>query len=163
MDRPLRDSDWYRSYQIPLDSEHIHLPGDPSELNTRPDNYLGAAFLYRSRVAGLIGDYSPYRYTIEDYDYWMRVNALMALRHVDFGDPVYAYRFHSRSLTSHDKELAITEQRDRLIVFDSFRRDFYLSPLLWVIDAGDPPGAAAVFLPATAVRIRAYRSGSSIR
>jgi len=139
---PLRDSDWYRSYQIPLDSEHIHLPSDPSELNTRPDNYLGAAFLYRSRVAGLIGDYSQYRYTIEDYDYWMRVNALMALRHADFNDPVYAYRFHSQSLTSHDRELAITERRDRLVVFDSFRRDFYLSPLLWVVEAGNPPNVA---------------------
>lgn len=134
---PLRESDWYRSYQVPLDSEHIHLPRDPSELNTRPDNYLGAAFLYRSRAAVLLGAYSPYHYTIEDYDYWMRLNALMALSHADFSDPLYAYRFHSRSLTSRDRELAITERRNKLIVFDSFRRDFYLSPLLWGVEAGN--------------------------
>jgi glycosyltransferase involved in cell wall biosynthesis len=133
---PLRGTDWYRSYQIPLDSEHIHLPRDPAELNTRPDNYLGAAFLYRRRAALLLGDYSPARFTIEDYDYWMRVNALLTLRHADFSEPVYAYRFHSKSLTSHDKALAITARRDKLTVYDSFRRDFYLSPLLWQVSAG---------------------------
>ena len=132
---PLRNSDWYRSYQLPFDSEHIRLPRDPAELNTRPDNYLGAAFLYRRRVAGLLGEYNPDRFTIEDYDYWMRVNALLNLHHTGFSEPVYAYRFHRRSLTSHDKELAITKLRDRLTIYDSFRRDFYLCPLIWQVSS----------------------------
>ena len=34
----------------------------------------GASFLYRDRVAALLGDYSRFRFGTEDYDYWMRVN-----------------------------------------------------------------------------------------
>jgi len=154
--KPMRDSDQYRSYQIPLDSEHIHLPRDPAELNTRPDNYLGAAFLYRSRVERLLGDYSPQHYTFEDYDYWMRVNALMSLRHADFSDPVYAYRFHPKSLTSRDKELAITERRNKLVMFDSSRRDFYLRPLLWRVESTDSDATAAQTAQAFEQMLAAY-------
>lgn len=132
---PLRGSSWYLHYQVPPGSEHIHLPSDTSLLNVWPNNYVGAAFLYRSRVAGLIGDYSPWRFGMEDYDYWMRVNGLMRLRHVDFDEPVYEYRFHSHSLTSRDEDLGITRNRGRLMVFDDFRRDFYLWPLAWWVES----------------------------
>ena len=64
---------------------------------------------------------------MEDYDYWMRVNALLQLRHTDFDEPAYEYRFHSKSLTSRDEELGITRRRVRMMVFDDFRRDFYLA------------------------------------
>ncbi len=131
---PLRDSDWYKGYQQPAGSEHIYLPADPSELNIHPNNYVGAAFLYRSRVPWLLGDYSPARFTMEDYDYWMRVNEMLTLRHSDFQAPVYEYRFHSRSLTARDKELGITSRRTHMMVFDDFRRDFCLSPLIWIVE-----------------------------
>ena len=156
---PLRDSDWYRSYQIPLDSEHIQLPKDPSELNTRPDNYLGAAFLYRYRVAGLLGDYSQNFYTVEDYDYWMRVNALLHLRHAGFAAPIYAFRFHSQSLTSRAKELAIAENQVNLVIYDGFRRDFCLSPLLWQVESQAGPAAQAL---AGLLRQRVAGSGQVI-
>lgn len=136
---PLRGSNWYAGYQNPTGSEHIHLPPDPSELNTWANNYIGGAFLYRDRVSGLIGDYSPLRYTMEDYDYWMKVNALLQLRHADFDEPAYEYRFHSKSLTSRDEELGITRHRVRMMVFDDFRRDFYLAPLLWRLDGSPTP------------------------
>ena len=131
---PLRGTDYYQGYQRPPGSEHVYLPKDPAELNTRPNNIIGGAFLYRDRVAYLIGDYSLLRYTREDYDYWMRVNSLMTLRHADFLDPVYEYRFHSDSLTNQDEELGITRDRRNLMVFDDFRRDFYLTPLTWFIE-----------------------------
>lgn len=130
----LRNSPWYEGYQRPPGSEHVHLPETTGELNTWPNNSVGAAFMYRARVSYLIGDYSRFRFTTEDYDYWMRINALFHLRHSDFSDPVYDYRFHDRSLTSKDKELGITRSRDRLMVFDDFRRDFYLAPLVWIIE-----------------------------
>jgi polysaccharide pyruvyl transferase CsaB len=133
--QPLLDSYWYGGYQRPAGSQHIHLPGDPRELNVWPNNYVGAAFLYRRRVAGLLGEYSLHRYTMEDYDYWMRVNGLLTMRHVDFAQSVYEYRFHTESLTSKDQELQITENRPKLMVFDNFRRDFYLSPMLWAVDS----------------------------
>ena len=131
---PLIGTDYYRGYHWPPGSEHVHLPKDTAELNTRPNNFIGGAFLYRDRVAWLLGDYSPLRYTREDYDYWMRVNSLMTLRHADFLETVYEYRFHSDSLTYKDEELGITRDRRNLMVFDDFRRDFYLTPMTWIIE-----------------------------
>lgn len=136
--RPLLGSGWFAGYQTPHGSQHIHLPADMRPLNVWPNNYVGAAFLYRDRVAWLLGDYSAKRFTTEDYDYWMRVNALMTLRHADFQVPVYEYRFHDRSLTHQDEALGITSGRKKLMAFEDFRRDFYISPALWWIDgSGD--------------------------
>jgi O-antigen biosynthesis protein len=140
--RPLRESAWYRGDQVPLDSEHIHLPKDPSEINTTPDNIIGSAFLYRRRVLGLLGDYSPCWTMVEDHDFWMRVNALLNLKHADFSDPVYAYRFHSQSLTGRKEELEISKRQEKLVIYDGFRRDFYLSPLAWVIEETPDPKAS---------------------
>lgn len=132
--KPLRNSDWYLHYQNPPGSEHIYLPEDPVELNTYPNNYVGAAFLYRDRVGWLLGDYSPLRFGMEDYDYWMQVNSLFHLRHADFSQPLYEYRLHGSSLTARDAELKITQRREKMMVFDTFRRDFYLMPLVWTLE-----------------------------
>jgi O-antigen biosynthesis protein len=131
---PLRGSAWFGGYQQPPGSENVYLPKDTNALNTHPNNFIGGAFLYRQRVPWLIGDYSPHRYTREDYDYWMRVNALLKLRHTDFKEPLYDYRFHSGSLTHRDEELGITRDRNKLMVFDDFRRDFFLTSLVWYVD-----------------------------
>jgi glycosyltransferase involved in cell wall biosynthesis len=136
--RPLRDASWFAGYQEPPGSEHVHLPTDPAELNTWPNNYVCAAFMYRSRVAWLLGDYSRHRFTTEDYDYWMRVNELLTLRHVDFDEPVYDYRFHDSSLTARDEELGITAGRTRLMVFDDARRDALLTPAVWHVESFGP-------------------------
>jgi glycosyltransferase involved in cell wall biosynthesis len=131
----LHNADWFELYQKPRGSEHVHLPADPSDLNVFPNNFVGSAFMYRQRVAWLLGDYSSHRYTCEDYDYWMRVNALFTLRHAEFSHPVYEYRFHQQSLTARKEELGTLALRKKLMVFDDFRRDFYLTPLIWVIEA----------------------------
>jgi glycosyltransferase involved in cell wall biosynthesis len=141
--KPLTESPWYSHYQRPPGSEHIHLPEDPSELNIWPNNYVGGAFLYRDRAAWLIGDYSSLRFTTEDYDYWMRVNALLKLRHADFSKPVYEYRFHRQSLTHRDEELGITEGRKFLMVFDDFRRNFFLGPVTWIVEADPTTGSGS--------------------
>jgi GT2 family glycosyltransferase len=138
----LVDSDWFSGYQEPSGSGHVFLPTDPSELNMWPNNYVGGAFLYRDRVDHLIGEYSTRRFGTEDYDYWMRVNGLLNLRHADFKQPVYDYRFHDDSLTSRDDELGITRNRVKLMTFEDFRRDFYLSPLYWKIEHSGEPQAA---------------------
>lgn len=130
----LVNSEWYAGNQNPPGSGHVYLPPNTGRLNTLPDNHVGAAFLYRDRVSYLLGDYACNRFTLEDYDYWMQVNSLLKLRHVDFDTPVYEYRFHSNSLTARDEKLGITRSRDKLFIFDSFRRDFYLSPLVWIIN-----------------------------
>ena len=139
---PLVDSDYYRGLQVPQGSAHIHLPHDINQLNVLADNYIGAAFLWRARVTPLLGDHSPYRFMMEDYDYWMRVNALLTLRHVETTAPLYDYRFHGNSLTARWARPETVRRRDRMMVFDDFRRDFYLSPMVWLID-GDAPEAVA--------------------
>jgi glycosyltransferase involved in cell wall biosynthesis/SAM-dependent methyltransferase len=155
---PLRQSNWYHLYQRPTGSEHIHLPADLSELNVWPNNYVGASFLYHARVPWLIGDYSPHRFGTEDYDFWMRVNALLTLRHTDFPEPVYEYRFHEQSLTARDDELGITRSRDGLMVFEDARRDFNLTPLVWCIES---KGSRAERLAAM-LRARAKSAGHVI-
>lgn len=132
--QPLLNSEWYQAYQMPPGSQHIWLPEDPSELNIDPNNFIGAAFLYRDRVGWLLGDYSPHRFTMEDYDYWMQVNSLFHLRHADFREQFYEYRFHGQSLTSLDSDLGITASRPKMMVFDTFRRDHYLAPLVWLLE-----------------------------
>jgi glycosyltransferase involved in cell wall biosynthesis/2-polyprenyl-3-methyl-5-hydroxy-6-metoxy-1,4-benzoquinol methylase len=141
---PLRGSGWYGDYQTPRGSEHITLPSDPSELNVVANNYVGAAFMYRSRVDALLGDYSSRRFGTEDYDYWMRVNALCTLRHADFPEPVCEYRFHGDSLTSRDDELGITRSRASLMAFEDFRRDFYLTPVAWRVEGAEGAVAAGI-------------------
>jgi polysaccharide pyruvyl transferase CsaB len=132
---PLYNSDWYGGYQVPYGSDHIHLPTSTLELNTMPNNYIGGAFLYRNQVNNLLAGYSSTQFTREDYDYWMQVNSLLTLHHTDFNFPIYDYRFHSRSLTSQDDTLRITSNRKYLLVFDDFRRDFYLMPMIYVVDS----------------------------
>jgi O-antigen biosynthesis protein len=139
---PLRDSSWFAGYQRPSGSQHIYLPMNTNELNTYANNSIGGAFLYRKRVKELIGDYSQAQFTREDYDYWMRVNSLMNLKHTDFLEPVYDYRFQPQSLTSNDAKLKITSDRKFLMVLDDFRRDFYLEPLVFIIDRSRLDAAA---------------------
>ena len=156
----LEGSEWYYGYQCPPGSPHVHFPHDPSELNTWPNNYVGAAFMYRDRVAWLLGDYCPDRFTVEDYDYWMQVNEFLTLRHADFDDPIYDYRFHGKSLTSREKELRILELREQLMVFDDFRRDFALSPLIWML--GPVPETDPARALYEAIRERALALGHTV-
>lgn len=129
----LLNSQEFIGYQQPFGSQHIFLPVSATELNIIPNNFINSAFLYRDRVSGLLGEYSLQRFTTEDYDYWMRVNALMNLRHADFKTPVYEYRFHPQSLTGQSNELKIKKKQAELMVYDDFRRCFYLTPMVWVL------------------------------
>jgi hypothetical protein len=139
--RPLRNSPWYPLYQRPQGSQHLHFPTDGCELNVRFDNFVGGAFLYRARVPLLLGDYGRQWFGLEDYEYWMRVNALLTLRHSDFVECVYEYRFHPESLTSLQGELAAGENRARLLATDAARRKSWLRPLRWTIETDDHPAS----------------------
>lgn len=128
---------WYRRhgwYEYPFGSGNVILPSNTYELNTYANNTIGAAFMYRARCAKIVGDYSRYKHTLEDYDYWMRINSLLKIKHTSFSEPVYYYRWHDNSLTAKDAELGITKNRYKLMALDDFRRDFYLLPLMWWID-----------------------------
>lgn len=124
-------------FEYPIGSGNVIFPNNAYELNTYANNTIGAAFMYRKSAAEILGCYSSYKHTLEDYDYWMRMNSLLTLRHTSFIKPVYSYRWHDGSLTAKDKELGITANRYKLMVYDDFRRDFYLTPLLWYIKADE--------------------------
>ncbi len=128
---PITDNRWYPD---PAHPQTVVLPECMLELNTYANNYIGAAFLYRTAVAQALEEYSYVRFTTEDYDYWMRINDIFNLRHASFKQPVYQYRLHPESLTAKDKELGISENRYRLMRWDDFRRSFLLRPLYWKID-----------------------------
>ncbi len=131
--RPLLHSEYYPQHQHPPGSEHIHLP-HRSDILHSDGNFVGGAFMYRSRAAHILGDYSPFRFTVEDYDYWLLADTVLGVHHVDFLDPVYEYRFHAGSLTSRARELRIREATDRLLCWDRFRQDHCLLPLSVVIE-----------------------------
>lgn len=125
---------WYENSQK---DGTVNLPHSIWELNTYPNNTIGAAFMYRAKVARILGEYSRFKHTLEDYDYWMRMNSLFKLKHVSFEEPIYDYRWHNDSLTSKDQELGITSNRYKLMALDDFRRDFYLNPIVWIVDDSD--------------------------
>jgi len=127
----LRGFGWY---EIPENSGNVILPTNINHLNVYPNNYIGAAFMYRGIVHKMLSDYSTNRYTVEDYDYWQRINSLFKIKKARLSEPLYYYRFHSKSLTAQTKELKINDKRDEMMLYDDFRRDFYLMPICWIID-----------------------------
>ena len=124
-------------FEKPLFSGNVMLPSEINALNTYANNTIGASFMYRAKAAGILECYSRYKNTLEDYDYWMRINSLMKLKHSEYTKPLYLYRRHDNSLTARDKELGITKNRYKLMVLDDFRRDFYMSQLIWVAETED--------------------------
>ncbi len=124
-------------FEKPLLSGNVCCPKDAKALNTYANNTIGAAFLYRAEAAYILEDYSRYKTNLEDYDYWMRMNSLLKIDHTDEEKPLYLYRIHDESLTAHDRELGITRNRYKLMVLDDFRRDFYMSNLVWIAEGED--------------------------
>lgn len=124
-------------FEFPIGSGNVMLPKNTYELNTYPNNTIGAAFMYRKVALEILGCYSSFKHTLEDYDYWMRMNSLLKIIKASYKEPLYFYRWHSGSLTAKDKELGITKNRYKLMLLDDARRDFYLSPLMWYICADD--------------------------
>ncbi len=121
-------------YEIPLLSGNIILPDNTLNLNTHPNNTIGAAFMYRKGTVSVIGEYDTNFYTLEDYDLFMRMNFTFNIKHIKSKKPIYEYRMHKDSLTSHDKELKITDSRPALMELDKKRRENYQKPLFCYID-----------------------------
>jgi len=132
---PKTDFDWYSIDE--RNRSFVMFPKCVLELNTVANNYIGAAFMYRAVIACVVEDYSMFKFGIEDYDYWMKVNELFDLRHTTFEEIEYSYRMHSESLTSKDKELKITENRYKQMLLDDFRRNYFLKQQTWIIEGDE--------------------------
>ena len=125
--QPALGSDFCPGYQTPPGSNFICWPRDPGELNFIQNNYLGGCFLYRAWAARIVGDYDPAKFGFEDYDYWMRFNALFRIAHLGLRKPLYQYRLHDASLSARDKELQITERVRQFMPLEQQRRRFFSS------------------------------------
>jgi len=125
---PLLQSDYCPGYQTPPGGNLICWPRDPGELNFVQNNYFGACFLYRAWAGMLVGDYSTSLFGFEDYDYWMRMNALFRARHFGQRRSLYRYRVHRKSLSSRDTELQITQRVREFMASEAARREFFAQP-----------------------------------
>lgn len=117
--------------------EYVMLPKNMLEFCVVKNNYIAPIAMYKSIVVKTLSPFSKNRFTVEDYDYWMRVNDLFMINHTTFDEPIFDYRRHSGSLTSHAKDLNISYNTDLLMQYEDFRQDYYLMPLVWVIDDKD--------------------------
>ena len=72
---------------------------------------VGGCFLYRREAAEKTGGYDEEMFLVEDYDYWLRINAQYEIYHLDSLD--YYYRRHKGSLTQTKADL-INRQLYRL-------------------------------------------------
>lgn len=132
-------------YELPPLSGNVILPDSTSALNTHANNTIGAAFLYRAGAALTLRGYSEYKYMLEDYDYFMRMNSLFTIKHSLYKKPVYEYRIHPDSLTAHDEELGITASRPKLMELDRTRREFYRKPVSFYSDGSNSALTSALF------------------
>lgn len=117
--------------------EYVMLPKNMLEFSVLKNNYIAPIAMFRSIVTKTLSPWSKNRFTTEDYDYWIRVNDNFVIAHTLFDEPIFDYRRHSGSLTSHNKELNIAEKTNELLLFEDFRQDFYLMPLIWVLNGNE--------------------------
>lgn len=129
------DEYWYNSNKE--HPEYVMLPSRMYEFNVIKNNYIAPIAMYKSIVVKTLEDFSSNRFTVEDYEYWMKINNVFNIKHTSFEEPIFDYRRHKRSLTSQAKDLKISDKTDELMIFEDFRRDYLLGPLTWVIDYED--------------------------
>jgi glycosyltransferase involved in cell wall biosynthesis len=89
------------------------------------DNFIGPSFLYRRRIAEIVGCYGDDAFGGEDYDFWLRMHLVTQLRHV--AEPLYKYRVHQDTLTSRAEELGLFANIREVLEADRWRIETLLS------------------------------------
>ena len=121
---------WFRPQnKYYAESCELHLPRSVKQLNVVKDNFIGASFMYRRSVLGILGDYDP-RLGVEDYDYWMRLNTLGKISHLGSSEILYDYRVHGNSLNGKAVEFKILEKSIALMEYEKKRSVFYRLPFV---------------------------------
>ena len=124
----------YGWYEFPPFSGNVILPDKTDRLNIIQNNTIGSAFMYRSGCHNILSGYDSSLFTLEDYDFFMKMNSVFKIKHTLASKPVYKYRFHKNSLTARDKELRITESRPKMFENDIRRRCSLLKPVYYYTD-----------------------------
>ncbi|WP_343293743.1 glycosyltransferase [Vandammella animalimorsus] len=131
----LQDPNW-RSHNRPdIASGEIRLPRTTEALNVVQDNFIGPCFMYRGWIGRCLGDYDP-QLGVEDYDYWMRINALFTVAHLGDESLLYRYRVHDNTLSAKAHEHKILEKVQRLMIYERERAAFYSQPMTYDTDSG---------------------------
>jgi len=128
--QPLRGSDFRPQNRSSSDSAAIRVPRSTETLNLLQDNFIGACFLYRGWVGRCLGPYSS-SLGIEDYDYWMRINAEFGIEHLGTDELLYRYRWHDNSLNAQSRELKFFEIGKELMRHERERTAWRAEP--WTI------------------------------
>ena len=134
--------------QRPGATNEILLPHTVETLGRLDDNFIGAAFLFRSRIYAIAGDHDTTLLGTEDYDYWLRINSLGSIRHVDTEESLYSYRLHEGSLSTKHGSEEIPANVQTLMNYHRRREDFYHHPCEVVIVYDARPEVPEPFITA---------------
>jgi len=124
---PIDDPGWRPQNRDPEIPDRIRLPSEVTieNFHRSADNFIGASFLYRRRVAAIVGSYSDDAFGGEDYDFWLRMHLVTQFRHV--GEPLYKYRIHGNTLTARAEDLGLFANIRELREADRWRIETLLT------------------------------------
>ncbi len=104
-----------------------------------------------------MGEYAP-EFGLEDYDYWMRMNRLFKIAHLDSDEALYRYRVHDNSISAQAEELKIRQRVERLMRHERDRQEFQSRP--WTVFADE---STVAWLSVTDRRGHAVRPLADLR
>ncbi len=137
--RPSGDPGYCDAYRDPAVPSIVRWPRDPGRLiDLLHGNFVGACFLYRAWAAAIAGGFVENAFYFEDYEYWMRINALFRVAHLGTSEVLYRYRVHNASLTARAAELSIEARTTSFLSAEEERRDLYTAPGNFVFQGNHP-------------------------
>ncbi len=126
--RPYKDNEWYPTDEV--HTENAMLPHNMLNLCSIKDNTIAPVCLYKSLIAKTLRPFSMKRLTLEKRDYWMRANDLFIINHIPSDLPLLEYR----QIKDNSPKYFDKDKMNLLMLYEAFRQDFYLMPLVWIID-----------------------------
>ncbi len=130
----LQDKTWRAHNRPNASSGEIRLPQTAEALNSVQDNFIGPCFMYRGWIGRCLGDYYT-QLGVEDYDYWMRINAFFPIRHLGNKSLLYRYRVHNNTLSAQAHEHRILTKAQHLMSYEKDRAKFYASSMEYAADS----------------------------
>src|SRR5690606_5318060 len=131
--RPLRGGDFRPLQRAGPDSPVIRLPRATERLNTGPDNFIGPCFLYRGFVPRVLPDWRG-ALGVEDWDYWMRLNATFRIEHLGDDATPYRYRWHPNSLNGRADRIRLLDKAQELMRTERTRARWRAAPWTVALD-----------------------------
>lgn len=130
----LKDPVWRAHNRPSPTTGEVRLPRSVRTLNTVQDNFIGPCFMYRGWIGRCLGEYDS-ELGVEDYDYWMRINAFFTIAHLGKEACLYRYRVHDNSLSANAHEHGIFEKVRALMDYEKERAKLYATPVTYVADS----------------------------